>query len=238
MAAASGNRANSAGVTLFTRSSVHWAARIVATSSSNGPRWSSAQARRGTPSRAGRRSVAPAARAPPGLQRPGAPFGEVRIDFLHGPGVQHVPPPEPGFPRHGHAEPHVVEPLEVVRVGVDRDEDALLAGVLQHLPARVEPVGVAVVLERDPAVRQGGEDLLLVPRVTLPRQQQPPARVTEHRDAGIGDRGDAAGRWLPRVPCRASRAPSRSRSPGPRASRRGNRGCRRRGCRSRCRGRS
>ena len=47
--AASGNRANSAGVVLLTRSSVHWADRMVAARSWNASRWSRAHSSAAVP---------------------------------------------------------------------------------------------------------------------------------------------------------------------------------------------
>src|SRR5712692_8886794 len=65
-------------------------------------------------------------------------------EALERPAVDHLRGLDPGAPGCCHAEPHVLEIVEIVRVRVDGDEDAELGRAPSVHVVQVQPLGIAV----------------------------------------------------------------------------------------------
>src|SRR5512135_3151172 len=86
---------------------------------------------------------------------------------------------EPALARDPHAEVHVREAREAVRVGADGDRDAGIPGPAAQAPVEVEALRVGVDLDRAAQLGGAREDPLHVDRVRVAGEEEPPRRVPE-----------------------------------------------------------
>ncbi len=178
--------------------SVHWAARIVATRSSKGLEWSSMHRASGNSRVEDLDHLRDALRAviAGGLAfhlplRPSSSTRESASTSRASRQLIDVVLREPAFSRDAHAVAEILHPFHRMRVGADRDLDALLLGRSVVPPVEVETMRVGVdlddhVFDRAAASMSAGTSTWYPSRAS----KQPPRRVAEDRRVRILDRAD------------------------------------------------
>src|SRR6185295_20178322 len=106
-------------------------------------------------------------------------------ELVEGARVENVRRLKPGPPRHHHAPAQAPERVAGMTVTGDDEPRAAIARELRMDVVGVEPLDLAVDLDRDAVPRRGVDDRVHVDRVGLALQEAPPGGMAEDVDVRV-----------------------------------------------------